>query len=154
HRLRNEYDLAIEDYDRAIQIKPNDATAIADRGMAEDHQHDFHRALMDYDSAIALDPHNPKFLNARCWLRAETNSELSLALADCNASLALAPNVPNTFDSRGAVYFRQGRYREAIADFDTALRANSRLSSSLYVRGLARCHVEDCVAGRADIRAT
>lgn len=47
---------AVADYDRAIALNPEDATAYNNRGNARSDQGDLPGALADYDSAIALFP--------------------------------------------------------------------------------------------------
>ena len=59
-----------------------------------------HRA----NQAIEIDPKDAAAYNNRCWLRATANRDLPLALADCDASVGLAPNDAGSLDSRGFLY--------------------------------------------------
>ena len=54
YRNLNQYNRAIEDYDQAIKIKPEDADAYVNRGIsyAAMNQHDL--AIEDYDLAIKI----------------------------------------------------------------------------------------------------
>ena len=78
--------------------------------------------------------------------------DLQQALSDCNESLRLRADDPNTLDSRGYAYFKLGQFDAAIADFDAAIARAPKLASSLYGRGLARMRKGD-TAGDADIAA-
>ena len=50
----------------------------------------------------------------------------------------MRPNFVDALDSRGLVNLKSGMAKNAIADFDAALKINPRLTSSLYGRGLAK----------------
>ena len=56
--------------------------------------------------------------------------------------------------NRAFVFLKMGRFREAIADFDSALRINSQQAESLFGRGIARRRLGDVTAGDADIAAS
>ena len=133
----------------------------------------------DYPAAIAqvnqwLDTHHTasehaEGLNERCWLRAKANQDLPEALEDCNQALALTPSAaaemgtfigtklapenPAFLDSRGLVYLRLGRLKDAIRDYDSALNTDPRMSTSLYGRGLAELRLGDKTSGQADLAA-
>ncbi len=53
---KGDYDRAIADYTRAIQLKPNDAEAYYNRGNAYADKGDYDRAIADYERAIQLKP--------------------------------------------------------------------------------------------------
>ena len=61
--------------------------------------------------------------------------DLQAALKDCNEALRLRPNFVDALDSRGLTNLKSGQTKNAIADFDAALKINPRLTSSLYGRG-------------------
>jgi hypothetical protein len=46
---------------------------------------------------------------------------------------------------------KAGQLGDAIADYDAALRINSKLASSLYGRGIARVRSGNSIAGNRDI---
>ena len=47
HRLRGEYDLAIEDYDTVIEMNPDNVDAYIHRGLAYHHKGEYDRAIED-----------------------------------------------------------------------------------------------------------
>ena len=51
------------------------------------------------------------------------------------------------------VNFRIGSVREAIADYDSALRINPKHASALYARGVAKVRSGNTEAGKRDIDA-
>ncbi|MEN3748913.1 DUF3857 domain-containing protein [Sphingomonas sp. HF-S3] len=88
------------------------------------------------DAVIAKAPGNAGLLNSRCWLKATANLALESAIKDCTKSIELAQDPSAALDSRGLVYFRMGRYEEALADFDAALTQSPNMTASLYMRGI------------------
>ena len=60
---------------------------------------------------------------------------------------------PATFDSRGFTYLKLGQWDLAIADYNSALRIDSKLPSALYGRGFAKLKKGDLAGGNADISA-
>ena len=156
-RLAGELDLMIKDDDQAIALDPTNAAAFADRAQVYEAKGDADRETADYDRAVALKPNDGDYHNGACWARAYAGRELDKALADCNAAVALTTRTPggasDSLDSRGLVWFRMGDFDKAIADYDVALKANPKLASSLYMRGLARRRKGDQAGGDADIAA-
>jgi lipoprotein NlpI len=65
HRARGEYGLAIADYDRAIAMRPDVASAYNGRGFTYQLQNDYARAIADYDRALALKPDLPVAIKNR-----------------------------------------------------------------------------------------
>ena len=53
---KRDYDKAILDYNRAIEIDPKDARIRMNRGTAYMRKFDYEKAISDYDQAIQLDP--------------------------------------------------------------------------------------------------
>ncbi len=69
YRNKAEYDLAIADYDRAIQLDPKNASAFNNRGLSWRSKGDFDRAMTDYNQAIQLDPNHTNSYYGRGVLR-------------------------------------------------------------------------------------
>jgi tetratricopeptide (TPR) repeat protein len=141
---------------------------------------DLYRDLGNYAAAMnqleewlahhPLDTDQAEGLNERCWLRAKSNRDLQAALDDCDHALALRPYAaptsatrigsiveswtdPEILDSRGLVYLRLGRFRDAIRDYDAALDRNPVIATSLYGRGLAKLRLGEQAQGHADLAA-
>ena len=57
-------------------------------------------------------------------------------------------------DSRAFVFILLGRWDEAFADADAALKANPENAYALFERGVVRLRNGDPAAGRADIEAS
>jgi tetratricopeptide (TPR) repeat protein len=145
-----DYDRAIDDYSATIAVFP-DAEHHYFRGNAYLAKREFGKAIEDFDQAIAAEPTEPVYLNSRCWARAVAGTDLDLARADCDASLALSTEA-STLDSRGLVGLKQGDFDKAWADYDAALQAGPS-ASYLYGRGYAAFRLGRKEDGEADIAA-
>jgi len=118
-------------------------------------------AQPDYLEAIRLDSlpidsgeRDVTLYNDRCWARAVGMIDLDAALADCNEALRLRPDFVPALDSRAFVHMRGGRFREAITDYDAAIKGIPQDPYSLYGRGIAKIRTGDTAGGRADIEAS
>jgi tetratricopeptide (TPR) repeat protein len=154
-RKNETLDARIAELDRKIEHNSNDAAALVALGTAYLEKGDYAHALEKINMAIALEPGNAALMNHRCWARALANREIREGLNDCNKSLELQANDPNTLDSRGYIYLRLGEYDKAIADFDAGLQNRNTWdtwASSAYGRGLAKRKNGDSAGGNDDIR--
>ena len=73
------------------------------------------------------------------------------AVAIRDRALELDAGSSNSYNSRGYVNFRAGRFAESVHDYDAALAAQPAVASSWYVRGLAKRALGDAAGAEADI---
>jgi tetratricopeptide (TPR) repeat protein len=77
---------AMQDYDQAIRVKPNDAGALGNRGNAHLTEGDYDRAIQDFDQMLRLQPNRFGALSGRdvvCGqVRGKVRSELRRVI--CN----------------------------------------------------------------------
>jgi tetratricopeptide (TPR) repeat protein len=166
---KHQWDMAIADFADGLRISREDVNALHGRALAEFAKGDHVAALKDFNGvvgadpagdyalgdanqAVTLAPQDAIVLNSRCWVRGVRNTQLDGALADCQASLQLKPDVAETLDSLGLVYFRLGRYDDAVKTYTQALAIDDTLPSSHYVRGVAELRLGDQVAAQADLQ--
>ena len=62
---KGDYDRAIADYNKALELDPKDATAYNNRGFTYDNKGDYDKAIADYDAAIRLNPEYARAYNNR-----------------------------------------------------------------------------------------
>ena len=137
------------------------ALAYLARGTAHGRAGDRALAQPDYLEAIRLDSipidsgeRDVPLYNDRCWARAVAMIDLDAALADCNEALRMRPDFVPALDSRAFVHLRGGRFREAITDYDAAIKGIPQDPYSLYGRGVAKMRVGDTAGAAADITAS
>jgi tetratricopeptide (TPR) repeat protein len=107
-------------------------------------------ALPDYDQAAEIEP-TPLALARTCWARVALNRDLDRALSKCEASLALVPGAALQLSVRAAVYYRMGRYQEALRDCDQALSGDQNQTVAIMICGLSKRRVGDRASGDADV---
>ena len=56
HKSRGELDLALKDFNEALNLDPRNAPTMADRGSAYMEKRDYKRAMTDFDMALQLNP--------------------------------------------------------------------------------------------------
>jgi tetratricopeptide (TPR) repeat protein len=171
YAAKRQWDSAIADFDDALLRAPHndDAFALQGRADAERGKGDAKAAIKDYDALLG-DPHgdnaladaeavvalsppgDPDALNGRCWVRGVLDTQLPAALADCQQSLAVRPLSAQTLDSLAFIYFRQGRFDDAIKEYSAALAIDPKQTPSLFMRGVAKLRVGD-PTGEDDIAA-
>ena len=98
---KREYQRAIRDYDRAIQInaKPNYFT---NRGLAYASLENFDRAIEDYDEAISMDPEHETAWNNR-GVAYEKKGQLARALKDFDKAIDIKPDYEKAINNRKRV---------------------------------------------------
>jgi TonB family protein len=128
---RGEYDLAVVDYDKAIESNPHSAIAFADRGMARIWQRKYDLARADFDAAERLDASNAVVFRGR-GLLALNAGDLDGALSAFTASLSIQPRSTFTLQQRAQTYLRSGERDKALADYARTIQVqpNSFLAYS------------------------
>jgi len=123
---------ALEDLNKAIEVKPDLVDAYIERGSVFAQARRFDDAIGDLTRAIELDPQNVKAYAMRASAKfqaapsaaanAEANTQANDdALNDVNQALQIAANDPVALRIRGNVYEALNRTDEGIADYRNAL---------------------------------
>ncbi len=113
---------AIEEYDQAIALDPDNAALFTSRGDVHRTMGSDDAALDDYNRAITLDPTYKVALNNRGLLYGRTG-QYALAIADYNKSIELDPTNARLYFNRGNAQASIGTDESrtaALADFQKA----------------------------------
>jgi tetratricopeptide (TPR) repeat protein len=144
-----ENDRAINDFDTAIKLDPNSASAYRWRGNAYDNKGDYDRAIADYNQAIKLDPKNASaYLNR--GVAYNNKGDYNRAIADYNQAIKLDPKDADAYYNRGLAYNNKGNYDRAIADYNQAIRLDPNDADAYNNRGLAYYNKGDYRRARTD----
>lgn len=95
-----EYDNAISDYDKAIEIKDNYALAFYNRGFAWVFKNEYQNAIEDYRKAIEIDPNYKNAYVIRASIR-RALKEYDTAIEDYSKAIDIDPNYANAYYNRG-----------------------------------------------------
>jgi len=114
-----DYQQALEAYNRALQLRPDFAEALNNRGKTLENLDRNEEALKDYNRALELRPDFPEALNSRGIILRRLG-RYDEALRDYNRALELKPDDPVTLNNRGDTLHNMGRYEDALQDFNRA----------------------------------
>ncbi|MFM9264813.1 tetratricopeptide repeat protein, partial [Tychonema sp. BBK16] len=132
--LMEQYEEALQNFDRAIELDPKYTWAIARRGETYLLMKRYEEALQDFDRAIELNPKND-------WAIARRGETYRLmkryeeALQDFDRAIELDPKYTWVIATRGETYLLMKRYKEALQDFDRAIEIDPKYDSVIASRG-------------------
>jgi lipoprotein NlpI len=132
HCAAQQFEHAVLEYTRAIELKPDFAEAYNNRAYATVRKNDGSGdPLADLDRALALRPEFPHAYNTRgCVHLAQGN--VDQAIADFTRAIELKGDYPRAFRNRGNALLRKGEVRLAWADLE---RAGARPKRVLFWLG-------------------
>lgn len=129
-------DLAIQDYDSAIQIDPDDVDSHINRGNAYCKQGEYDTAIPDYDKAIELAPNNVDAYIARGEAYdLSLQDKKDLAIQDLNKAIQLNPNYFKAYIARSNFYLSSQQYDLALENANKAVELNSEAPEVYNQRG-------------------
>lgn len=138
-------------FEALLARDPDDFDVLVSFGATLEENGKFEESLIQFDHAVTVDPNAWIASAGRCWVLGVLDRELEKALADCSRAIASVPGDPNTYNSRGFVNYRLGRYSEAVADYTRAIEGDPKSGSSFYMRGMAKHALKRHAEGDADI---
>ena len=132
---RGAYGAAVTAFDQALKIDSANAAAYYGRGSAKMCAGQYDAAVVDYTSAIRLDPRMIDYRD-RSYAYAETG-DYARAFADVNQAIKLAPKDSMLYLERAALYGRSGEGQAAQADLAQAAKINRTSPGFGYANQLA-----------------
>jgi serine/threonine-protein kinase len=133
HIYALEWDAAETDFQRAITLNPNYATAHHWYSEYFRIQRRFLEQVREIKRAQELDPLSPS-MGANLGRAYLNLGETEAAIKECRRALDLNPNFPLAHHFLGLTYVEQHHYDEAIAEFQQAVNSSKR--ADLFVAGL------------------
>jgi len=133
---KGDYNTSLQDFNKAIELSPNDASAYGNRGVTYQMLGKYYEAIVDYNKAIEL---NPKYAEAYIN-RGDSYDNLGKyyeAIDDYNKAIELNPNIAEAYINRGAAYIKLGKYYEAIDDYNKTIELNPEYAEAYFNRGAA-----------------
>lgn len=118
HARREDYSLALADFDTFIGLAPSDMplAVYVHRGDMHAALGEWEKAMEDYNTYLARAPLDAEALYHRGHTLLEGKRDYALAVGDFSRAIALRPGFAAAYCERGRAYLRLGRYQEAIAD--------------------------------------
>ena len=160
---QGDYRGAMEHYDRAIGVDPDNADAYVGRGFARlalgdtpggeaDLQQGSRLRILGWSAAIARNPSDVQARLSRGLARAELG-EYRAAIEDYDGVLRVQPANVDAYYLRGNARERLGDRPGAIGDYDAALRLNADFLPAYVARAAAHTALGNSAAATADYEA-
>jgi tetratricopeptide (TPR) repeat protein len=110
---QGQYEQAIEEYTKAIELKGDLAEAYLERGKAYYfYNSQYGKAIPDFNVASALSPQNEQVYYYRAWARM-ANGAYDKAIADFSTSIKLDPMLDRAFNGRGWAYVHKAQWSQS-----------------------------------------
>jgi Tfp pilus assembly protein PilF len=145
------YKQAIEDFGRAIEIKPGYVEAYNNRGSAYDDLGNYKQAIEDFNRAIEIKPgYAEVYINRGHAYDGLGNYRQ--AIEDLNRGIEIKPGYAEAYLNRGFAYNGLGNYRQAIEDLNRAIEIKPGYAGAYNNRAFVYLTQGDNVSGCRDAR--
>jgi tetratricopeptide (TPR) repeat protein len=127
YRELNEREKALEDFNRAIELDPDDARAYGNRGITQRVLKRDEQALADLNRALSLD-------DTMDWVHVARGEvyrhlgEYQRALEDFNRAITIDPDYAAAYAGRGRVYYKLKQYEQAARDLEHGLELDPEMA--------------------------
>lgn len=153
HRRAGNLSASIEDYTRAIELKPTNSSFLSNRGNAYRDLKRYGDAMADYERAIFLNPSSAPAYIGR-GLAYGAKGETELAISDFSMAIELE-SAPDAYYNRGVMFSQKREFQKAIADYTKYIDLNplnkQLLANGYLNRGIANYYLNDAAAALADM---
>jgi tetratricopeptide (TPR) repeat protein len=119
------YDQAIANFSKAIELIPGLVNAYNNRGNAYYRKGLYDEAIADYDKAIELDPTYTDPYNNRGYSYYRKGL-YDRAIASYDKAVKIDPEYVTAYENRGLAQYNKGEHGRAIADFTKAIALNPK----------------------------
>ncbi len=143
----DEWERAIAEFDKAIELNPHKAVYYSVRGASHDTLERLDDAVFDYTRALEIDAALSSAYHNRGM--AYMDLELyDLAISDFDTyfelnSIEADSGFADAYLQRGSAYFNLDRFEEAQLDYSKVIAIEPTNKDAYYFRGMARCNLGD-----------
>jgi tetratricopeptide (TPR) repeat protein len=135
HDALGNYDGAIADFDKALELDPQRAAIYASRGNAYKAKNDYERALASFDRAIQLEPDRKRAYLDRGRIFS-SKKDWDNAIADYDMAIQIDPDWAIAYLLRASDYYVKGDSARALADYDKAIQLDPQSADAYSLRGM------------------
>ena len=127
---------AIDQFQKAIQLNPNDADAAYNLGNAWARQGSFEAAVKQLQQALQMDPDNAMAAYDLGNVRAR-QGRFDEAIGDFELALRIDPGLAKAHYNLGSLLGKQGKLNEAVEQYQKALQIDASYVRAYYGLGTA-----------------
>ena len=131
-----QYDQAILNYNKTLEINPRYVEAYYNRGNAYRKKDLLDQAILDYTKALEIKPEYAEAYYNRGNAYAKKGL-LDQAIMDYNRAIEINANYVEVYTNRGSVYYAKRQFEQAISDFSKAIEINPRYAIAYFNKALA-----------------
>jgi Tfp pilus assembly protein PilF len=147
-----DFDAAIAELDKAIELKPEVANLYLMRGAANRAKQDLDKALVDIDKAISIDANKGDFYTMRGMIYAD-KGDLDKAIAELGRKIELDPKQSQGYSKRAEFLRMKKDYDGAVADYSEVIKRDPDLAKGFVDRGWIYVLKGDLDKAEADFAA-
>ncbi len=155
--LKRKYkQLAIEAFNKAIEVNPLYVHALYNRGTSKKDIDLYNEAIADFNEALRIDPsfgaayHNRGISKEKIEDMKGAVANYTGAIADYTNGIEFSASKANIYSSRGVAYGKSGMLDKAIEDFNKSIELSPNNPEAFSNRGLANDHAENFEEAMAD----
>ena len=150
HKIKD----AAQDFNRAIELKPDYANAYNNRGIIKNDLGDFKNAIVDYNLAIKFKNKYAEAFNNR-GVSKYNSGDISGAKQDYDNAVKYNPDYAEAYNNIGVATSDLGDNISSLKYYSKAIELKSNYGEAYNNRGLAKIDLRDYNSGKDDfIRAT
>jgi protein O-mannosyl-transferase len=143
------YQAAIDDYNKAIEIYPKYDMAYNNRGFLKKELKDFSESILDYNIAVKLNPKNSLVYYNR-GLSKQLLNDIQGAIDDYSRAIEIEPKYFCAFTDRGISKCMKKDLAGAMIDYNTAINFQPHYYPAYTNRGIAKCTLGNFIEGITD----
>ena len=118
-------DIAVQNYEKALSIKPDYAKAHYNLGSALEELGKLHDSVKSYENSIALEPENAQAHNNLAIVLRELD-QLEEAEASCRKAIVLDPEYAEAYSSLSIILYANGDLNSALESIEKAYSINPK----------------------------
>ncbi len=150
YRDNKQFNKALLDYNKAIEINPSKATLFNSRGKLFFDVGKTTECIKDYDIATKIDP-----TLTEAWINRgaahASQGNLQQALADFNKGIETDPTYENGYMQRSLLFNQSQQFDKALADYNAYLKLRPNNAEMLYERAITKRALGDYPSALKDI---
>ena len=133
-----DYDGAISDFNKALEINPNYPRAYRIRGATKFQLKDYSGAISDYNKALTINPEDADSFFLRGVLKLIELEDYDGAISDLNKAIEINPEDVDAYVNRGNAKLKLDNSAGALSDYNKALIINPEDADAYYFRSLTK----------------
>ena len=144
------YEGALDDYKKSIELNPNNARTYLEIGNAKLKLNDYKGAILDYSKSIELDSNHADTYHNRSIAKSKL-ADYQGVIDDCTKTIEIDNNYTRAYFNRGTAYANLQEFMEAIGDMNSVIELEPHNSNAFKNRGICMYEFEQYDSALKDL---